>query len=172
MSFNYRLASIGFLGLKEENEDGVNGNFGLYDQNAVLKWVNANIAAFGGDPDEVTLMGQSTGGQSVFVHNQWDKSWNLFNKMIVDSGPAVTIQTGATPDQYFTYGSRFVRQTECRETARIWQCLRSLSVDQLRNASRIFPQLGEGSGALSELFRPVGTEDIFPYGNVLTGNNC
>ena len=70
MSFNYRLGALGFLGLEKENEDGIHGNFGIYDQNLVLKWVNENIAAFGGDPEKVTLMGQSAGGQAVFIHRK------------------------------------------------------------------------------------------------------
>jgi len=95
INFNYRLNTLGFLALETENEDGIHGNFGMYDQNAVLKWVYENIEAFGGDKEQITLMGQSAGGQSVFVHSAWEESSKYFSKMIVDSGPIVSIPTGA-----------------------------------------------------------------------------
>ena len=65
VNFNYRLNSLGYLGLEEKNEDGIHGNFGVYDQNFAIKWVYQNIADFGGDPEQITFMGQSAGGQGI-----------------------------------------------------------------------------------------------------------
>lgn len=65
---NYRLGPLGFLahpGLTEESEHNSSGNYGLLDQIAVLKWVQSNIAAFGGNPERVTIFGQSAGGTDV-----------------------------------------------------------------------------------------------------------
>ena len=60
VTLNYRLGPLGFLTLPElKQEAGCTGNYGLYDQLAALQWVHRNIAAFGGDPDNVTIMGQS-----------------------------------------------------------------------------------------------------------------
>ena len=68
VTFNYRLGILGFLAhpaLSAESEHSVSGNYGMLDQIAALKWVKANIAQFGGDPDHITLMGQSAGAMSV-----------------------------------------------------------------------------------------------------------
>ena len=76
VSINYRLAQLGFFAhpaLEKESPGGVT-NFGLLDQIAALKWIKANIAAFGGDPGNVTIMGQSAGGKSVlalYSHRRW-----------------------------------------------------------------------------------------------------
>jgi para-nitrobenzyl esterase len=70
VSFNYRLGIFGFLahpGLTKESPHQAAGNYGLLDQVAALEWVHKNIAAFGGDPDEVTIFGESAGPyRSVF----------------------------------------------------------------------------------------------------------
>ena len=69
VSFNYRIGPLGFLtckALDEEAPTGKSGNYGLKDQIAALDWVHDNIGAFGGDPDHITIMGQSAGAMSVF----------------------------------------------------------------------------------------------------------
>ncbi|CAI9607050.1 unnamed protein product [Staurois parvus] len=67
VSFNYRLNAFGFLALAELRE--VTGNYGLMDQMAALKWVQKNIQYFGGDPNKVTIYGQSSGEKSVLILN-------------------------------------------------------------------------------------------------------
>ena len=89
VSFNYRLGRFGFFAhpaLTREAGDGLVGNYGLMDQVAALKWVRANIAAFGGDPNNVTLFGESAGGGSVLTHLTSPVSAGLFNRVIVESG--------------------------------------------------------------------------------------
>jgi para-nitrobenzyl esterase len=69
VSFNYRVGPFGYLScemLDAEAESGVSGNYGLLDQIAALDWVRQNIAAFGGDPDRITVFGQSAGAMSVY----------------------------------------------------------------------------------------------------------
>lgn len=83
VTINYRLEVLGFLCLDTED---VPGNAGLKDQVAALKWVKNNISNFGGDPNNVTLMGESAGGASVTYHMASPMSKHLFHKAIVQSG--------------------------------------------------------------------------------------
>lgn len=69
VSFNYRVGPFGYLSctaLDTETEEGLSGNYGLLDQVAAVNWVYENIAAFGGDPDHITIFGQSAGAMSVY----------------------------------------------------------------------------------------------------------
>ena len=88
VSVNYRLGALGFLAhpdLFNESPDAP-ANFGLLDQLAGLKWVKRNIAAFGGDPDNITIAGQSAGGGSVLNHLTSESSIGLYRKAIILSG--------------------------------------------------------------------------------------
>jgi para-nitrobenzyl esterase len=90
VSFNYRLGRLGFFvhpALVEENADGGRlGSYGLMDQIAALQWVRRNIAAFGGDPGNVTIFGESAGGQSVDALMVSPAARGLFHKAISQSG--------------------------------------------------------------------------------------
>jgi para-nitrobenzyl esterase len=97
VSINYRLAQLGFFAhpaLEKESPDGVT-NFGLLDQIAALKWVKANIAAFGGDPGNVTILGQSAGGKSVLASFASPLSRGLFHKGVAMSSYVVPDTTRA-----------------------------------------------------------------------------
>ncbi|XP_039294585.1 acetylcholinesterase isoform X2 [Nilaparvata lugens] len=83
VTFNYRLGAFGFLNLR--NED-VPGNAGLKDQVLVLKWVRKNIQSFGGDPNSVTLFGESAGASSIQLHMMSPLSTDLFHRVIMQSG--------------------------------------------------------------------------------------
>ena len=88
VSFNYRVGALGFMahpGLTKEG-NGSSGNYGLMDQVAALKWVNENIAAFGGDPARVTIGGQSAGATSVTDLKATATAKGLFQKAIAESG--------------------------------------------------------------------------------------
>ncbi|MFZ0500627.1 MAG: carboxylesterase family protein [Steroidobacteraceae bacterium] len=88
VSMNYRLGALGWLALpalSAESPHDVSGNYGLLDQTAALKWVKRNIAAFGGDPDNVTIMGESAGGLSVAYLLASPLARGLFQKAIGES---------------------------------------------------------------------------------------
>lgn len=89
VSFNYRLGVFGFLALPElsrESGQGASGNYGLLDQVAALEWVKRNIAAFGGDPDNVTIFGESAGSESVSALMASPLARGLFRRAIGESG--------------------------------------------------------------------------------------
>ncbi|XP_055628009.1 esterase B1-like [Toxorhynchites rutilus septentrionalis] len=85
VSFNYRVGALGFLSCQSP-DDEVPGNAGLKDQHMAIKWVVENIAAFGGDPQKITLCGHSAGACSVQYHIISDASKNLFQRAIIMSG--------------------------------------------------------------------------------------
>lgn len=89
VSLNYRLGRFGFFAfpaLTRENPDETKGNYGYMDQIAALKWVQRNIAAFGGDPHNVTIFGESAGGGSVHTLLTSPLTEGLFQKAIIESG--------------------------------------------------------------------------------------
>jgi para-nitrobenzyl esterase len=87
VTLNYRLGILGFLNLKAITDGKIpaTGNEGLLDQVAALKWVKTNIAAFGGDPANVTIFGESAGGMSVISLMVLPKAQGLFHKAIIES---------------------------------------------------------------------------------------
>jgi para-nitrobenzyl esterase len=94
VTINYRVGVFGFLahpGLTAENPEHTSGNYGLLDQVAALQWVRDNIAAFGGDPQRVTVSGQSAGAASVEALLLMPAARGLFQRAIVQSGPGLGI---------------------------------------------------------------------------------
>lgn len=93
VTVDHRLGRLGFLAhpqLSAESEMNVSGNYGLLDQLAALRWVQRNIAAFGGDPGNVTIGGVSAGANSVHVLRASPLADGLFHRAIAHSGPGLT----------------------------------------------------------------------------------
>jgi carboxylesterase type B len=88
VTINYRLGALGYLALPEfaAENNGTTGNMGLQDQRQALQWVQRNIHAFGGDPSQVTLAGESAGAMSVGSHIVSPDSKGLFRSAMMDSG--------------------------------------------------------------------------------------
>jgi para-nitrobenzyl esterase len=87
VTVNYRLAALGYLAHPDLEKHGESGNYGFLDQQAALRWVQRNATAFGGDPDNVTLFGQSAGGYSTCAHLVAPSSAGLFDRVIQQSAP-------------------------------------------------------------------------------------
>lgn len=111
VSLNYRLGRFGFFAHPALEAEGFGGNFGFLDQIAALEWVRANIAAFGGDPENVTVFGESAGGVSIHMLLQSPLARGLFAKVIIQSGggrdralPMPTIARGAAAGAAFAPG--------------------------------------------------------------------
>jgi len=89
VSINYRVGVFGFFAhpeLTKESPNNASGNYGLMDQVAALRWIKTNIAAFGGDPDRVTIAGQSAGSMSVNALVASPLTKGLFSRAIAESG--------------------------------------------------------------------------------------
>ena len=99
----YRLGPFGFL----TTGDSVSpGNFGMLDQVEALKWVNENIEHFGGNPNQVTIFGESAGGTSVSLHLLSPLSRNLFHRIIAESG----VDLSPFAFQSSSFGLRFTKE--------------------------------------------------------------
>ncbi|NYT40724.1 carboxylesterase family protein [Sphingomonas sp. R-74633] len=94
VSINYRLGVLGYLAhpeLSKESPEGISGNYGLLDQIEALKWVRRNIAAFGGDPANVTVFGESAGALSTEYLLASPRARGTFDRAIVESGYLFTM---------------------------------------------------------------------------------
>lgn len=100
VSINYRLGVFGFMShpeLSRESGYGGSGNYGLLDQVAALEWVKKNISQFGGDPNRVTIGGESVGAQSVNAHMVSPLSRDLFSAAIAESGSLIDVRALVLP---------------------------------------------------------------------------
>ncbi|MFG1923453.1 carboxylesterase/lipase family protein [Cryptosporangium sp. NPDC048952] len=135
VTINYRLGALGFLALPEltaEQSLG-SGNYGLLDQQAALRWVQSNIAKFGGDAKNVTLFGESAGGGSVCSQMVAPQAEGLFAKAIAESGCALRGPTQAVAEKT---GTSFAAKVGCTGTG-VLTCLRGKSAAQIRAASNV-----------------------------------
>ena len=119
---NYRFGVLGFMATA-----GFRGNFGILDQQLALRWVRRNIGAFGGDPDAVTIFGQSAGGASVSTHLVSGGSAGLFHRAIAQSDPLSLPLL--TMDEAKKHYDVFVKDAKCShgKAADVVACLRGLA---------------------------------------------
>lgn len=146
VTFNYRLGIFGFFGLP--GLDG-SGSFGLADQQEALRWVRRNAAAFGGDPRNVTLFGESAGGDGVCAQLTSPTAAGLFDRAVMQSGSCTelnvtnTILPGVGP-AFDTWkpsplveatGTSVAATLECADPATAITCLREKGVSELLTAT-------------------------------------
>jgi para-nitrobenzyl esterase len=125
VTINYRLGIFGFFSNSIINAEGHPwGNYGILDQQAALRWVRANITAFGGDPNKVTLGGQSAGARDTTANLLSPLSKGLFQRAILQSYPEISWVTAA---QMLPRGDAFAAAAGCSDAA----CLRSLSTARI-----------------------------------------
>ncbi|MFD4630592.1 carboxylesterase/lipase family protein [Streptomyces sp. NPDC058284] len=174
VTVNYRLGAMGFLaaeGLDGEASDGVSGNYGLLDQQAALRWVRANVGAFGGDPDRVTIAGESAGGRSVCTLLASPTARGLFRAGIIESGAygdcAARERRRAAGD-----GAAFAKKAGCPDPRTALACLRRKPAKDILTAQAGFDWGPVVGGA----FLPVQPEEAYRKGSaarvpVLNGAN-
>ncbi|KAI9370647.1 Alpha/Beta hydrolase protein [Aspergillus egyptiacus] len=131
VSINYRLAAFGFLDSEEVRASG-NNNLGLLDQRVAMHWIKKNIRAFGGDPDKITIWGESAGAYSVGAHLVANGGNNegLFRAAIMESGNAVGPPWNGT-DWHQPMYDRIVEKAGCSNSSDTLQCLRDVPFDSL-----------------------------------------
>ena len=127
----YRLNAFGFLSLAELTDvNGTSGNYGFLDQQEALRWVQRNIAAFGGDPEKVTIFGQSSGGTSVLCLLASPASKGLFTRAMSLSGSPNITASLATQQQQHAHITR-TAGCESANASRSKECMRALSPTKL-----------------------------------------
>lgn len=150
VTINYRLGALGFL---VSSSDGLYGNYGLMDQRAAIYWVHENIEAFGGDPNSVTLFGESAGAVMAGLHLMMEGAGTLFQRAILQSNPlGYTFRPVVVAD---FIGEALKQKIECRDLA----CLRSEKVEEIMTAQ------------ISLMGVPRSVGDFFTWGPTLTKEN-
>ncbi|XP_045431135.1 bile salt-activated lipase isoform X3 [Pipistrellus kuhlii] len=121
VTFNYRVGPLGFLSTGDAN---LPGNFGLRDQHMAIAWVKRNIAAFGGDPDNITIFGESAGGASVSLQTLSPYNKGLIRRAISQSG--VALSPWAIQKDPLSWAKRIAKKVGCPldDTARMAKCLK------------------------------------------------
>jgi len=142
VSLNYRLGAFGFISSSElQTDDKTIGNYGLLDQIMALKWIKENISSFGGDENNITIMGQSAGANSVLYLNATPLTKGLFNRSVIESPvPSFFTMFGVKTESLFS--SPFTATTLAAQTTQIDNYLKknNLSIKMLKamNAADVF----------------------------------
>ncbi|XP_073981925.1 venom carboxylesterase-6-like [Rhodnius prolixus] len=154
VTFNYRLGALGFL----STEDNVlPGNNGLKDQVLALKWVKNNIAAFGGNPNSITICGLSAGGASVHYHMLSPLSQGLFNKAIAASGSALCPWAQMENAREKTLKLAAYLGCPVNESHLLLKCLRDRPASRIVWATKLFmPWLYNPFSPFSAVVEPPG----------------
>lgn len=164
VSFNYRVGIHGFLSL---DAPAIPGNMGLWDQHLLLKWVQRNIASFGGDPKEVTLGGQSAGSTSVGLHAISPHSKGLFKRVIMQSGGPLSMVATI----YFRGEGKFInaasalgcydsKKNLAEQQSEVLACLRRLDPAFIINKVEKFE-------FTQQMFVPLDKDEFLPF-SILT----
>ena len=125
VTLNYRIGALGFL---VSSKDGILGNFGLMDQRAAMEWVKTNIKSFGGDPNNITLFGNSAGAVMIGLHLSMSGAGHLFQKAILQSNPVGYRFRSVVVADFI--GEALKKAVDCRDLA----CLRAERVEEILRA--------------------------------------
>ncbi|XP_037092210.1 esterase E4-like [Pollicipes pollicipes] len=128
VTLNYRLGALGFL---STDDDEAWGNYGLYDQNMALLWVQQNIAAFGGDPSRVTIFGESAGGTSVHYQIISPLSRGLFGRAISQSATALVYWANGVDQRHVAERQAAVLDCPTDTSRQLVDCLRAIPAKEV-----------------------------------------
>ena len=145
VTINYRLGLLGFACLPElKAEAGHTGNYGLYDQLTAIRWVKDNIAAFGGDPENITIMGQSAGAASVQMLCQSPLTEGLFQKAVMSSGCGLGGMLTGNEEKSSAFWKAVMDRCGCETLAQF----RALPIEDLFEAWQSARKEVKGGGAV------------------------
>jgi carboxylesterase type B len=171
VTFNYRLGVFGFLAtpeLSEESGQHASGNYGLLDTVELLRWVQRNIAGFGGDPDRVTIAGQSAGAGTVNFMAMSPLAKGLFRGAVAQSHARYSRDTEL---RYLATSYRTLPDAEAagkayaaKRRARSLEHLRSMPWQSLIEGDAVDADVETGSSAKPPMFRPVVDGWVLPQG--------
>jgi para-nitrobenzyl esterase len=169
VTLNYRLAKLGFLAhpqLSAESDEGISGNYGLFDQIAALEWVRDNIAEFGGDPGCVTIFGISAGASSVSLLMASPRARGLFHRAIAESGGSfgTVADNSGVADRWQTLAAAM-------QSGKAWADdvaggspadIRALDVNAIRAASGVD---GTNMQGIFDAAQPIVDGSVLPAGS-------
>ena len=134
VTLQYRVASLGFLYF---DQPGAPGNMGMLDQVMALQWIHSNIASFGGNPNNITLFGESAGAASVSMHLLSPLSRNLFSQAIMQSGSATAPWATVDREETIIRGLRLAEAVGCPHSranlSATLDCLKTINASTLVN---------------------------------------
>jgi len=160
VTINYRVGVFGFLALPEltkESKHHFSGNYGLLDQLAALKWIRKNISAFGGDPNQVTIMGQSAGASSVNYLTASPLAKGLFIRAIAESGTRYMIGPEENLKSAEQYGARFEKAMGVSSLVELRAIPAAELIDSTKNKYHFLP-------IVDGWYLPKSVDDIFKAG--------
>ncbi|XP_036604067.1 pyrethroid hydrolase Ces2e-like isoform X2 [Trichosurus vulpecula] len=158
VAIQYRLGVLGFFSTGDEHAPG---NWGYLDQVAALRWIQKNIAHFGGDPGRVTIFGESAGGMSVSSHVLSPMSKGLFHRAIMQSGVATLPGFFSSSSEMATNVIANVSACERHNSVSMVQCLRSKSEDEMLAITKHLKII---SGVVDGKFLPKHPEELLAAG--------
>ena len=159
VSYNLRLGVLGFLAhpaLDAERGEKISGNYGSLDQIAMLRWLNANIAAFGGDPNKVFLFGTSAGGGNICALMTSPMTRGLIHGVAMQSSVPMGCEIATLDDARNGTGAKVATATGCDKESDIAACLRRKSVADIVSA------VPGTFTVLPRLYGPVVDGVVFP----------
>ncbi|XP_076988783.1 LOW QUALITY PROTEIN: cocaine esterase [Tamandua tetradactyla] len=171
VTIQYRLGVLGFFSTGDKH---ATGNWGYLDQVAALRWVQQNIAYFGGDPGRVTIFGESAGGTSVSSHIVSPMSRGLFHGAIMESG--VALLPGLIASSSDVISTRVANLSDCGQvdSEALVSCLRGMTEEEILAINKPFKVI---SGVVDGMFLPrhpqelLASADFQPVPSIIGVNN-
>ncbi|XP_077979664.1 fatty acyl-CoA hydrolase precursor, medium chain-like [Glandiceps talaboti] len=172
VTINYRLGALGFITTTDEH---LPGNYGLFDQIEALEWIKENIGEFGGDPDRITIFGESAGGFScsILSHTHYTRGKNLFHRAISQSGtiyPGILLPNDVA--EHWAYELGEIIGCESDTSEELAKCLREIPYEDFVEAQRgmLFVATEDNDIITSPLEDFFKNSEFYEY-DVLMGSN-